>query len=347
MLKKGIQNKDLYILFAAIFILMVIWIVSILYQPTEPNMQFYLSTIWIVSSILLVFIFNFVLDRLLNLFLDWRTHTLLRFFLQMIAGTLLSLWAINLSYSFIKDQFTSAPPDANQMLLLNLYGFGLILPVFSLYFGIKFLKAWRKSELESERLLKENARSQMMTLRNHLDPHFLFNNLNILSSLIDKDVSLSQSYLDKFAEVYRIILKAEVDDLTTVQEELDLIENYIYLLKIRFEGSVIFNIEVDEMDKQKVVPPLAFQMLIENAIKHNKASNENPIQIEIKSIDDDYILVSNNKQEKKYKALSSRKGTGLENISKRIAFFSDRQMEIINSEEYFKVKIPLLKIENQ
>ena len=151
---------------------------------------------------------------------------------------------------------TSAPADAAQVVLLNIYGAAFILPLFSFYFGYKFLRDWRKSELESEQLMRENTRSQLMSLRNHLDPHFLFNNLNILSSLMDKDIELSKEYLDKFAEVYRVILKTEYSDLTTLREELGLIESYVYLLKIRFRYAVFFNFEIEDSILNRALPPL-------------------------------------------------------------------------------------------
>jgi len=221
--------------------------------------------------------------------------------------------------------------------------FAIILPTFSLYFGYQFLKDWRRSEVESERLLKENARSQMMSLKNHLDPHFLFNNLNILSSLMDKDVELSKEYLDKFAEVYRIILKAEHSDLTLLEEEIKLLDSYVYLLKIRFGKSVIFKIDLTKAALEKALPPLSIQMLIENAIKHNMASEAKPITIDISS-DSHHVIVKNNIQKKTY-AEQEREGTGLDNIKNRYEFFSDQPVIINETADTFSVTLPLIEIE--
>ena len=226
---------------------------------------------------------------------------------------------------------------------MNLYGAALILPIFSLYFGYKFLKDWRRSELETERLLKENARSQMMSLKNHLDPHFLFNNLNILSSLIDKDPNLSKDYLDKFASVYRIILKSETDDLTTIEEELQLIDAYVHLLKIRFQDNIIFDLRVNPDHYAMGIPPLSLQMLIENAIKHNMATKTQPLHIKVYS-ENDMIMVENNIQKRKY-AAEEREGSGLENIKNRYAFFSDKDMRVDITDILFKVYLPLIEIE--
>ncbi|NNE27184.1 MAG: histidine kinase [Saprospiraceae bacterium] len=339
-----LRKRSFQVFFAAIILLVALRLFTSKYEPSEKDLIPYLSTIWVLHSILLVFIFNFAFDRGLNRILPWKKYAGSRFLIQMILGTAMSLLSLNLSYNLIKDEFTSAPPDTGQMLVLNVYGFAIILPLFSLFFGFKFLRAWRKSELESEQLQKENVRSQMMTLRNHLDPHFLFNNLNILSSLIDKNTELSKSYLDKFAEVYRIILKTEFSDLSLLEDEMRLIDSYCYLLKIRFEKAVFIDKAIDQQDMIKAIPPLSIQMLVENAIKHNMASEENPIRILIESTKDGFIEVSNNLQEKKYLP-TTKEGTGLENIKKRFEFFTDREVIIEKSDEQFNVKLPLLEIE--
>lgn len=285
-----------------------------------------------------------ILDMGLNKLISWKKYPGSRFFLQMIFGTAISLLCLNFSYFEIREWYTFSNPETNQIIVMNLYGSALILPIFSIYFGYQFLKDWRKSELESERLLKENARSQMMTLKNHLDPHFLFNNLNILSSLMDKDTQLSKKYLDKFAEVYRIILKSEQSDLVTLEEEMRLVHSYNYLLGIRFGKSVIFDLNIDQSDLDKALPPLSIQMLIENAIKHNMANEANPITIQIKSSENSILTIQNNVRKKKYDQ-NKNIGSGLKNIQNRYEFFSDREVVIEETNENFTVFLPLLEID--
>ena len=310
---------------------------------SEPEMRSFQFTQWAVFAGILIIISLLLLSNIFDIILPWKKYAGTRFVFQMLLGTFLALSSINLVYRFIRDESNQAPADWSQIVLLNIYGAALILPLFSFYFGYKFLKDWRKSEVESARLSKENARSQLMSLRNHLDPHFLFNNLNILSSLMDKNTELSKEYLNKFAEVYRVILKTEYSDLTILEDELKLIESYIYLIKIRFEDCVFFEINISEEDYKKALPPLTLQMLIENAIKHNVATKEQPITIGIKS-DAGFLLVENNMQKKKYLP-RERKATGILNIRKRYEFFSDKTMEVVESEEKFIVKLPLIEIE--
>lgn len=303
-----------------------------------------LSLCWLLIGGSFTIIAISLLDYILNKFLAWKTFPAFRFFTQMLLGTISSLACLNASYLLVRDYYTTASADPAQLIVMNLYGGAIILPLFSIYFGYQFLKDWRRSEIESERLSKENARSQMMSLKNHLDPHFLFNNLNILSSLMDKDVELSKEYLDKFAEVYRIILKAEHSDLTLLEEEIKLLDSYVYLLKIRFGKSVAFNIDLTKSSLEKALPPLSIQMLIENAIKHNMASEEKPVTIKIYSTGSDNIVIENNIQKKTY-AVQERKGTGLDNIKNRYEFFSELPVLIEESSDTFRVTLPLIDID--
>jgi len=303
-----------------------------------------LTSLLIISAITCITFGNYVLSIGLDKILPWKEKAITRFFVHLITGTAFSLLILNLVYYFFRTHYFESQADTSQIATLNVFGASIILPIFSLFFGYKFLKAWRKSELESERLQKENVRSQMMTLRNHLDPHFLFNNLNTVSSLIDHDAELSKDYLDKFAEVYRIILRTETSDLTTVEEELNLIDSYIYLLKIRFQDRVFFQIEINEADKKRAILPLSLQMLIENAIKHNRVSKQHPLTIKIKSTGQGHLSVENIKQVKKYSE-EKRQGTGLKNISDRYQFFTEQAVEVKEDETVFKVLIPLIEIE--
>ncbi len=330
--------------FVVAAILIGFYLCTLYHYNTESNSyQTWLTILWLATTLVFIAIINFLLNAVLNRFLSWKSYPIWRFFVQMIIGTGLSLVIINLGYNLIKSQFTAAPPSANQIILMNIYGATLLLPLFSFFFGFKFLRAWRKADLESERLQKENARSQMMNLKNHLDPHFLFNNLNILSSLIEKDSQLSREYLDRFAEVYRIILKSEYSDLTTLSEEIKLIQSYIYLIQIRFEDSVFFDIDMSTDAGTKALPPLSIQMLIENAIKHNIATKEKPLTIKVRD-SQDYIEIENNKQVKKYMR-SERKATGLDNIKNRYEFFTDIPVRIDDNDNFFSVRLPLLEIE--
>lgn len=295
-------------------------------------------------AIALILVSNYIVTSILDRLVPWDIYKIKRFILQVLLGLTVSLGIINGLYILLKNNFTDTAPDTIQLILLNTYGAAIVIPIIAIYFGIKFLKAWSNTQLEAERLQKENARSQMMSLRNHLDPHFLFNNLNILSSLMDHDIELSKSYLEKFAEVYRTILKSELSDLTTLSDEIKLIDAYIYLVKIRWRDALDISININEEDLKKALPPLSGQMLIENVIKHNTISKSSIMKIELKSVDNSFLSVSNSKKPKIYSD-NTKSGTGLINIQNRYAYFTNRKVEVTDGPKNFEVKLPLLTIE--
>ena len=309
----------------------------------QPPITFYITITWFLLLTLLLWMGNSLISGFLDRKLPWRKYVTARFFIQLGLTIVYSLFCINASYLLFKLLFTNDPPVWEQVVLTNIYGLLLILPVFSIYFGIHFLKAWKKSELETEQLQKESVRSQLEALRNHLDPHFLFNNLNILSTLIDTNKDLSKEYLEKFAEVYRIILQNEVSELITLKKELDFIKSYVYLIKIRFQDDIRIDLEVPDQLKMKMIPPLSVQMLIENCIKHNAITETSPLNINIYTEKDKYLVVSNNLKPKKI--IGDKKSSGLENISNRYSYFTEEELKIERSETHFMVRIPLLEIE--
>lgn len=312
-------------------------------NPESNNIQA-LNYVLFLLGLPLILASNHFITKALDYRMPWVTFKERRFVLQVILGLLISLACITILYMVLKKLYTATDPDILQLLLINIYGTAIIIPVITIYFGLKFLKEWNRYKLESERLEKENARSQMMSLRNHLDPHFLFNNLNILSSLMDHDIQLSQSYLEKFAEVYRTILKSELSDLTTLGEEIRLINAYIYLIQIRWKDGLIIEMKVDEEDMTFALPPLSGQMLIENAIKHNVISKTLPLKITIRILDNNYLEITNSKNLKKFQSTKSG-GTGLDNIKNRYAYFTDIPVIIEDTDKYFRVSLPLLEVE--
>ncbi len=316
----------------------------LLTRNEESNDSQSLNIVLVLLAIVLIIIGNYLVTTILDKLIPWQDYKISRFICQVFFGLTVSLLFVNSLYFALKHLYTDTAPDTVQLILINSYGASIIMPIISIYFGIKFLKAWNASQLETERLQKENARGQMMSLRNHLDPHFLFNNLNILSSLIDHDVTLSKKYLEKFAEVYRTILKSELSDLIALKKEMKLIEAYIYLIKIRWRDALDISIDIDDADMNRAIPPLAGQMLIENVIKHNTISRSNRMQISIRSRPNNYLEISNTIKPKKYDE-EKKSGTGLLNIKNRYAYFTDRAVIITQENEVFSVMLPLLEIE--
>jgi LytS/YehU family sensor histidine kinase len=276
--------------------------------------------------------------------LPWSRSGNFRFFVHLTLGLLYLLLLVNLTYVILKITMTNTHPTGEQIVVTNFWGAVIFIPVFSIYFSLHFLKHWRESELATAKVQKENMRSQLNSLKSQLDPHFLFNNLNILSALIDNDTQRSKKFVEKFAEVYRALLRSKSEDLTSLAEELEFIDAYMYLIRTRFEDNIQLTCNLKAEGRKRMLPPLTLQLLIENAIKHNVIQEGQPLTIHLLQLDDDYLMVSNSLNEKKEK--DERIGSGLINIRNRYAYFTDKPVKILRSDTHFEVHIPLLEIEH-
>lgn len=325
----------------SIAISLVVGIFVFLYATSAPR-ELYLTVGLIVAVLLLILLANRALTISLDRKLPWLTHGNKRFYSQLSIGVLVSLIIINLSYFLFKITLTEDPPVGSQIATINALSILILLPIISINFGIQFLKRWKNAQLASEEFQKESIKAELNALKNHLDPHFLFNNLNILSSLISKDQKQSQAYLEKFAEVYRIILQSSSEELVELKQELSFISAYMYLLEIRFEDTIQLSMAIDKKDEALYLPPLTLQMLIENAIKHNTVSEIRPLKIYVES-QNGYISVKNNLQEKKVELPNSGQ-TGLENIKRRYSYFTTKPVEVIKNPNAFIVRVPLINI---
>jgi hypothetical protein len=311
---------------------------------TQPSTVFYLTAGWLVTVAVLLWWGNRQLTLRFDKLLPWSRWGNLRFFIHLTLGLIYLLVLMNLSYLALKLMLTTDPPTIGQILTTNLWGAVIFIPVFSIYFSLHFLKHWRRSELAAEKIQKENMRSQLNSLKSQLDPHFLFNNLNILSALIDSDPQRSKKFVDKFAEVYRALLQSKAtDDLILLTEELEFIDAYMYLIRTRFDNNIQFTRNLKPGFQTRMIPPLTLQMLIENAIKHNVIHEGSPLTIHLLQLDDDYLMVSNSLNEKNEK--EERRGSGLLNIQNRYAYFTDKPVRILKTDSHFEVHIPLLEIE--
>lgn len=192
---------------------------------------------------------------------------------------------------------------------------------------------------------KENLQSQFEVLKQQVNPHFLFNSLNVLTSLIKVDPDLAESFTERLSVVYRNVLENKDKDLVSLGSEMDFIRAYVFLLDIRFTSKVFVNINFNEKDFDAFVVPLALQLLIENAIKHNTFSKKNPLNIDLFIDDDKYLNVVNNLQSRRTHMVST--GIGLVNISKRYSLLSERQPVFEDTGDMFIARIPLILKESQ
>jgi len=207
-----------------------------------------------------------------------------------------------------------------------------------------FYLEWNNSLKREQKLREEKLIFQYETLKNQVNPHFLFNSLNTLSSLIPKDPELSERFITKFSTIYRYILEKADREIVGLHEEIEFIKNYFFLQKIRDDGKINLHIEVDHPEAYQTLP-ISLQLLVENALKHNAATHENPLNIRIYLAQDDVLIVENNIQKKMNLEPSSK--VGLKNLKERISLMMNKQLLIEESTDTFLVKLPIMKTDHE
>jgi sensor histidine kinase YesM len=205
--------------------------------------------------------------------------------------------------------------------------------------GRAFLLEWKQSALDAEKLKRENVTARYESLKNQVNPHFLFNSFNALTNLVYENQDLAAKFIKQLSEVYRYVLDTRDRELVTKEEELKFLESYLFLQKIRFGDNLQISIQLDAV--KTYFPPLVLQMLIENAIKHNIVAAEQPLSIKIYE-SDNYIVIENKLQHKKVLSEESA-GVGLSNICLRYEFLSDQKVVVEALPDKFIVRLPVIE----
>jgi two-component system LytT family sensor kinase len=218
-----------------------------------------------------------------------------------------------------------------------------VLAMLSAFYLASNRRAYRQLEdvqLKAERLEKENIKAQLIALKNQISPHFLFNNLSILSSLVEHDPKLSVQFINQLSKAYRYILEQSDHESISLKTELEFVATYIFLLKIRFEDKLQIVVDIPEADKLRYsIVPLTLQLLVENAVKHNRMSDEQPLVVYLQSREN-YLVVVNWIQPRPKNESST--GLGLQNIIDRYKLLTEKPVVVTEKDESFIVKIPFL-----
>ena len=203
-----------------------------------------------------------------------------------------------------------------------------------------YVNAYKTKQLEAEELKRINTQAQLQSIKNQVNPHFLFNNLNVLSSLVMTDNPDANKFIEEFSTVYRHILNSQEKELIELRTELDYIKPYIFLLQKRFPDSISIVLDIPESYQNWYIVPVALQMLIENAIKHNIVSRARPLQVSI-VVKGEHLIVKNNLQLKLQVEHSTQ--IGLQNISQRYQIITGKAIKIDKDQNSFSVSIPLIR----
>jgi sensor histidine kinase YesM len=261
---------------------------------------------------------------------------ILQFIITIIFSLIVILMAILLNSLFwhkeiTSDYFFETGSFMIKVALIFVFGGSLISNT------ILFFKNWKEAAVQQEKLKREQLALQYETLKSQVNPHFLFNNLNSLTSLISTNPEKAIDFVKKLSEVYRYVLDQKDQELVSLESELKFVDSYVFLQKIRFEANL--DVQINVNSKNFKVIPLSVQMLVENAIKHNEISDRKPMHLKIYSTDDQCLIVENKLQKK---SGSEGSGSGIQNIRERYEFFTNKKVIIFENLDRFLVSIPLL-----
>ncbi|WP_290700550.1 2TM domain-containing protein [Lacinutrix sp.] len=275
--------------------------------------------------------------------LKWKeTEGLKRIFIGIIGSVLITLTGLFLLRAFTWFVYGGRSLTnfiLNEKLEYYTFGFWITMVIVTIFHAIYFYNRYQKNKITEQKVIAGTASAKFDALKNQLDPHFLFNSLNVLTSLIEENPNNAQKFTTSLSKVYRYVLEQKNKDLITVDEELKFAKTYMSLLKMRFEDSIVFDIPEQASNPESKVVPLSLQLLLENAVKHNIVTESKPLHIKIYE-NNGNLIVENNLQTKQVVKKSSV--VGLNNIKQRYQLLSNKTVSIIASKTSFKVAIPML-----
>lgn len=316
------------------------WTTGNPFHPSTILFSFIILVIILVSLSIAYKYFRYFLNIPLK---ELKKKIIPAFVLFLLIILLVSLTVIALStYVFYLIMGTDTTDFASKMLEVEFPGTVKYYFIFALIASsFFFYKIWSQAADREQQLREENLKYRYRTLKTQVNPHFLFNSLNTLSEIVYIDAKSADNYIQKLASVYRFILRHEETDLLPLSEELEFVNQYFSLQKERGEDKIEMNIRVENAEMFRIVP-ISLQILIENALKHNAASKDNPLKIEI-FIDGKYIVVTNNIQKKNI--LNDSSGTGLSNLKERVKLIMNKEMTVCQDFNQYIVKLPIIKVE--
>ena len=304
--------------------------------------NFFLATVLTLAIILLTYISCGMVAIMLSNRYPKYSQTFKRISIGLVAYVAIMAAAISIifwGYDYIG--FLGYQLNTNQYAWCLLIGIFCNLLATSLNEGASFYEKWTKLVDEAENLKKENLQSQLEGLKGQVNPHFLFNSLNSLSSLISEDPEKAEKFLDEMSKVYRYLLRTNEDGLTTLDSEMDFIYSYFHMLKTRYGDGLDMETRIDDHYLPYQVPPLTLQMLVENAVKHNMILKNNPLKILIMTTNSGKLIVSNNLQ-RKDRMVSSNK-VGLTNIVNKYRLMKKEEISVRDDGKEFAVVVPLIQ----
>ena len=253
--------------------------------------------------------------------------------------TLIGLFVLRASTAMVYKGIPFKKFLLNERLVNYQFGLWITLTIVVIFHAVYFYNKYQQNRIKEQKVIAGTASAKFDALKNQLDPHFLFNSLNVLTSLIEENPQNAQKFTTSLSKVYRYVLEQKSKELVTVDEELQFAKTYMSLLKMRFEDSIVFTMPEKASNPESKVVPLSLQLLLENAVKHNMVMASKPLHIKIYE-DHGNLVVENNLQPKKIVKKST--GVGLNNINQRYDLLTNKKVNISKEATRFAVAIPML-----
>ncbi|QJP35616.1 histidine kinase [Nonlabens sp. Ci31] len=285
---------------------------------------------------------NFGFFDVLGRFYTWTENGMKRLLIGAIGSVVLTMITLFVVLFSLRVLYYGQPVEAffeQQKLEWYLFGFTFTMFMSVIFHAFYFYKELQVRKVNEQKVIARSATAQFDALKNQLDPHFLFNSLNVLVSLIEENPKAATKFTTSLSKVYRYVLEQRNKELVSVDEELNFARAYVGLLKTRFEDSIQIDIPEKSHIIDAQVVPLSLQLLLENAVKHNIVSDNKPLKLRIYE-EGNQLIVENNLQKKE--VARSGSGVGLQNIASRYQLLTDRKMSIAEDRKHFKVQIPIL-----
>ena len=260
-------------------------------------------------------------------------------FITAFLITILIIFLLRIFTDVVIEGETFKEYWANERLANYVFATAMSFIILLCFYVFYIFKEYNESKVKEQKIIAGTANAKFESLKNQIDPHFLFNSLNVLSSLIEENPDNAQKFTTSLSKIYRYVLEQKDKELVTVQEELAFAKTYMNLLKMRFENSISFELPENFENSEAKVVPLSLQLLLENCIKHNIVSEQKPLHIKI-SIKDNYLIIQNDLQKKE--VLQDRRGVGLQNIVSRYSILTQRKVLINESNAVFAIYLPIL-----
>lgn len=297
------------------------------------------TLVGLLSSFIIAYSFLFIIKYLNQLF-PWSKKLAKRIITQLLLTISCSVLISTLITIIIKKNFPSTQGDfesiVNNAMIYTVSNIILmaILEAWLFFIESKIAKA------EAEKLKVELSQIKFEVLKSQINPHFMFNSLNVLSGLINVDVVKAQLFIDEFSQIYRYVLETIEQPVVTLSKELEFLHSYLFLQQIRCGENLRTTLNIQAEHLSMLLPPLSLQVLFENAIKHNVLNESNPLNIEIYS-EGEYLIIKNNIQPK---ISVTSTGLGLKNLAKRYALISKLEPTFKIQNSHYVAKIPLIRI---